>query len=363
MVNKSLILANEYLNKLLNEDYSQSFELKGVGSTLDLFVALEKLRVKLAFYKAQNDAHNEKINTDTACIIHDLKTPLAIIMGYAECLKDGINDKDYADLIIEKVNLLNNRIIKLLDVSKTKTTSENDKTIINIRDFLPSEFNKYKKLALNNGLSYKINKKIPDCNIYANKNDLASVVQNLVTNAISYNKPKGKIKITIRRYKYFICILVSDSGVGIPKEDLPFVFDKFYKGDKSRTNMSGSGLGLYLVKEIVENHNGKVAIHSKKGKGTIMAILLPILEPHTMGLTSNMINDLPYTPKLLFFLFGGVFLGATYRLLKFEETYNFKYLWAGILSIFLFPITWIADILSILLTNQITYLSGFENKK
>lgn len=349
--------ANKYLDKLLNEDYGESFDIVGFGKYRDFLVALEKLRVKLAFEKSKNDNVIEQINKNTAGIIHDLKTPLAIIMGYAECLRDDIDDTDYASLIIDKVMQLNEQVLKLLEVQKSQEKKE--KVVVDCQDFLKEEFLKYKKLAESKNIKYKVDKHIVNGEFYINKEDISRVIQNVISNAINYNKKKGSIKIKTYRYHYFMCIKVKDNGIGINKEDLPFIFDMYYRGDKSRTNTSSSGVGLFVVKQIVDSYGGQVKVFSKPNKGTTVYILLPLLEPNIRSLTSKMIDALPYFPKLAFFFFFGWILSPMYRFLKFDETYNLKYFFSGLILIPFFLVGWASDFLSILLTNQITFLCNF----
>ncbi len=350
--------ANNYLDKLINGEYGESFDVVGFGKYRDFLIALEKLRVKLAFEQHNNVVAQQQIHKNTAGIIHDLKTPLAIIMGYAECLRDQIDDTDYASLIIAKVLQLNDQVLKLLEIQKTEKKAP--KMVVDCRSFLLEEFVKYKKFAESKNITYKIDKHIFKGDLYINKEEISRVIQNIISNAINYNKDGGSIKIKTYRYKYFICIAVKDTGIGIKKEDMPFIFDMYYKGDKSRTNTSSSGVGLYVVKQIIDSYGGKIKVYSKPQKGSTFYIFLPLLEPNIKSVTSKMIDAFPYYVKVIFFLFFGFILSPMYRFLKFEETYNTKYLFSGLILIPFFLIGWLSDLLSIILTNQITFLSNFN---
>lgn len=342
---------------LLSGNYGESFDIIGFGKYRDFLVALEKLRVKLAFEQNNNTIALEQISKNTAGIIHDLKTPLAIIMGYAECLRDNIDDTDYASLIIDKVMQLNEQVLKLLEVQNSE--KKQVKTVVDCRSFLLEEFLKYKKLAESKNISYKVDKRIFKGELYVNKEEISRVIQNVISNAINYNKKNGSIRIKTYRYRYFMCISIKDTGIGISKEDMPFIFDMYYKVDKSRTNTSSSGVGLCVVKQIIDSYGGKVKVFSKPNKGTTFYIFLPLLEPNIKSLTSKMIDAFPYFHKLILFFFLGFIWSPMYRFLKFEETYNFKYLFSGLILIPFFLIGWVADFLSILLTNQITFLGNF----
>lgn len=116
-----------------------------------------------------------------------------------------------------------------------------------------------------------------DCVVKGSNAHLKRLLTNLVQNAIDYNKPHGEIQVSMKKQAEQIKLKITDTGIGIPEKDLPNIFDRFYKVDQARTKQSGgAGLGLSIVKEIVEMHAAQISIESKLNKGTTITILFPL---------------------------------------------------------------------------------------
>jgi len=223
----------------------------------------------------------EKIKADfVASVSHELKTPLTTIKGFVETLEDEAVGKEEAHHFLGIIKKHTNRLINLVSDLLLLSRLEDKKQRLEIEDVdlrrLISDI-----LAI---LRDKIDKKklkleclIPD-NLPMIKGDsflLEQLFVNVIDNAINYTK-EGKIKLKVMPLNKKIKIEISDTGVGIPAEHLPRIFERFYRVDKTRSReLGGTGLGLSIVKHIVLTHNGKIDVKSKVGKGTTFTIILP----------------------------------------------------------------------------------------
>ncbi len=216
-----------------------------------------------------------------ANVSHELKTPLTSIKGYVETLLDGaLEDKDHGrkflKIVAEHTERLNQLITDLLDLS----TIESQKVLL-----LSEEFD-LKKLvqrvvcnyhAQISKLRLEISNELPnDLMIKADPGRMEQVLTNLIDNAIKFNKPGGFIRISSNIMAGRIGIVVEDSGIGIPHNDVPRIFERFYRVDKARSRaLGGTGLGLSIVKHIVELHHGSVGVESTDGFGSRFWFSLP----------------------------------------------------------------------------------------
>lgn len=226
---------------------------------------------------------NEKILL--ASISHDLKTPLAAITSHVEGILLGVvkepdDIKKYAQIIINRATTLNGMIDDILQHTKSELNQLSiELEEVYTKDYFEEVFQEIKQDAMQKGMKIKFSE-IPNVILKLDKRRIEEVLYNLVVNSIKYGKNGGVISIRcfvketpIRAF----AISVKDDGMGIAACDLPFVFDKFYRGDKARTqNISGSGLGLSISKYIVEQHGGKIELDSVLGYGTEVNFYIPI---------------------------------------------------------------------------------------
>ncbi len=223
---------------------------------------------------------NEKILM--ASISHDLKTPLATVQGYLESICLGVvSDKRdirrYCENALNKILLLDSMTKDILEHSK----AELHQLSIDKKEVYSEEFFKELSILLSfdaksRGLSLTVGE-IPNVIISLDQTRIAQVLENLVGNSIKYGEKGGRIKLSFSQDGEFFFVAVKDNGQGISPEDLPFIFDRFFRGDKSRTqNVPGSGLGLSIVKYIVEQHGGTIECDSVPGVGTEMRFSLKL---------------------------------------------------------------------------------------
>lgn len=213
---------------------------------------------------------------------HELKTPITSIKGYTELLEsDMVFDeevkKDFLLRIKKETENMANLINDILTISKLET-KEVELVIEEIRVYpLVDEVVKtFAPLARSLDVQVKI-----DCKplvIHANPGQMKELIGNLLSNAIKYNRPGGLVTITIQNHHNTLMIKVEDTGVGIPKESLNRIFERFYRVDKGRSKkIGGTGLGLSIVKHIVAYYKGNIELESQVDIGTKMIITLPVL--------------------------------------------------------------------------------------
>ncbi len=230
-------------------------------------------------FMAEQILKNDRLKNEfIASVSHELRTPLTSIKGWAATIKAGnLEDKaeilDGLDIIEKESDRLTLLVEDLLDFSKLisgKVTLAKDYIDItnNIRyiekHFIPRA--NRQKIHFN----VKIEKNLPL--LYADSNRINQVIINVLDNSFKFTDENGLVELSSYRKGNNVVIKVEDNGIGIPKEDLPFVMDKFFKG---KSNLSKTGLGLSISKEIVNLHNGHIEIFSELGKGTQVYISLP----------------------------------------------------------------------------------------
>jgi signal transduction histidine kinase len=183
----------------------------------------------------------------------------------------------------EKINSLYEEIIRISkivnDLDKLSFYDNNtitlDKQQFNIKTILLKIINNFDKELNNKNIT--INIQGEDIKIIADKDKITQVFINLISNAIKYTNNNGKIDICIDLNNKMARVVIKDNGIGISREDLPYIFERFYRADKSRTRSTGgSGIGLSIVKNIIDTHNGEIIIDSELHKGTSVTVLLPL---------------------------------------------------------------------------------------
>ena len=249
----------------------------------ELCKSFEEMRQRLKD-NAEEKINGEKENkTLISNIAHDLKTPITAVKGYAEGLMDGVADTQekrdkYIKTIYNKANEMDTLINELTLYAKIDTNRiPYNFAKINVADY----FNDcIEELGLdleskNIGLAY-FNYTDEKTQIIADPEQLRRVIHNIIGNSIKYlDKQKGLINIRIKDVGDFIQVEIEDNGRGISARDLPYIFDRFYRADASRNSATGgSGIGLSIVKKIIEDHGGKIWATSKESIGTVMYFVI-----------------------------------------------------------------------------------------
>jgi signal transduction histidine kinase len=224
----------------------------------------------------------DKVRTDfVANVSHELKTPLTSIRGFVETLEDGaINDRDNARrflaIIKKHTERLGNIIDDLLRLSELESGGGIEMAEFDLNGLIGEVV-----MGFGHALSAKqqnltVAHTTDDFIIRGDRDKLEQVFVNLIDNAIKYTKQGGRIEIRLAEAEGLVTVTVEDNGIGIPKDDVERVFERFYRVDKARSReVGGTGLGLSIAKHIVLAHNGNIGVESEVGKGTRIVVKLP----------------------------------------------------------------------------------------
>jgi signal transduction histidine kinase len=224
---------------------------------------------------------NERLRRNmTADIAHELRTPLSNLRGYLEAASDGLVKMDDAAVhsLGEEASSLSRLVDDLQELSLADAGEL--KLIIQPEDIshLITEtvtVLQAKASVKNINISTDLPSKLPEANVDSHR--IKQVLYNLLDNAVAHTGPEGRITVTARQEEDCLYISVADTGEGIPAEDLPLIFERFYRVDKSRTRATGgTGLGLTIAKRLVEAHGGRIDVRSRSGQGTTFTFSLPI---------------------------------------------------------------------------------------
>ena len=346
------------LMKLQEGNIYEPIKEEGAGVYRAITRRLETLRLTLVKTQDIETEGARRNNMAIASVAHDMKTPLTIIAGYAECMSDGMDDKDYPALILQKTEQMNDMVLGLVEESHQARGNEASKmSLQNAREYFAGAFERLIPVAEKKGIQLKV-KRAPNAQIRIDSYQFGRVLQNLITNAIKYSATGTTIKVSFRLWAKTLRISVKDHGIGIARESIPFIFDQFYTEDKTRSDSSSNGLGLYITKEIVRAHGGNIYVMSKKGKGSTFTVVLPV-EPdinEKVTLTGKF-DKLRLWQKLSVELFLGWLMASLYRIVRFFETRNTSTFMFGMLCIALFPFAWMIDFLSICVYGRIAFLA------
>ncbi len=301
VINKNIlyVLRNHIINAFLNEK-KDSFPVDK-QTVLDLYYEDKYYKIYCSPIQDKSKGDNaigtllimqdvtniqklENIRSEfVSNVTHELKTPLTSIKGFTDTLKSGaIKDEKVAERFLDIIDIeaerLHNLIGDILNLSEIETMKQDIavqeyffEDILNevIAIIRPSADKK--KVSI----SYKIDPSISK--IMMNKDRLKQILINLIDNGVKYNKSNGEVNIYCIRQKDMLELHIIDNGIGIPKEHIPRLFERFYRVDKGRSrNQGGTGLGLSIVKHIVQLYNGTIKVKSEVGKGTEFIIKLPI---------------------------------------------------------------------------------------
>lgn len=258
-------------------------DVEGKDEFSELCQDFEEMRRRLKESTEEKSLMEKENRELISNISHDLKTPITAVKGYVEGIMDGVADTPekmdrYVRTIYNKTNEMDHLINELTFYSKIDTNRiPYTFSKLNVEDYFEDCSEEVGLELETRGIELVYANYVEkDVMVIADGEQIRRVIHNIISNAIKYmDKPKGIIQIRIKDVGDFIQIEIEDNGKGIGPKDLPYIFDRFYRTDVSRnSSKGGSGIGLSIVKKILEDHGGKVWATSRLGIGTIMYFVL-----------------------------------------------------------------------------------------
>ncbi len=317
-----LILFDSFVNfdqktklQLVSINYQQlNFAVIILFGAVLIFLLYLIRRYEINRIKLGTQLKLEKVETDTlrkldhlksqffTNISHEFRTPLTLILGQIESvMSSGIEAREKAKLQVAKRNArrLLTLINQLLDLSKLETGNmELNVSQHNIVTFIKNLFYSFESLAATKKIRLLFESDSTYLPVVFDLDKMENVFYNLVSNAVKFSKIHGEVKISIKlNDMQSVEIQISDDGIGIPAEQISGIFDRFYQVDNSSTrNYEGTGIGLALVKELIELHKGKVTVKSIEGEGSIFTVILPVgdVKPEIKTCNSLVSNDIDF---------------------------------------------------------------------
>jgi len=282
---------NKYISLLIHNDPAYLFSallIFSLSSYLVVFITsslFERLRiVEQKLKEANNDLlEKDKIKDEyVKRLTHDIKGHISAIKINLEVVQNQFvapldeKNKEYIEKAYNRTQRMNEFIYDLLSLSNMRLKNKFDKENFEIEEMLNSALNLNQSFADSKNITISTEFNISNPNYKGIRSSIEEVVSNLIQNAIKYTPIGGKVNINAVSDNIHFNVVVTDTGFGIPKEDLPFIFDEFYRASNVKNTIKdGTGLGLSLVKTIVERHLGTVRAESTQGKGSKFIVNLP----------------------------------------------------------------------------------------
>ncbi|MGA5689595.1 cell wall metabolism sensor histidine kinase WalK [Cytobacillus pseudoceanisediminis] len=276
--------------ELLNERDSVILDYSSKSKTLILRANFSVIQKETGFVNGlitvlHDITEQEKIDMErrefVANVSHELRTPLTTMRSYLEALAEGAwRDEEIAPNFLDVTQNETERMIRLVNdlLQLSKMDSKDYRLTKDWTDFIFFYNRIIDRFEMTKQQNVTFERKLPDHSAFVeiDEDKLTQVLDNIISNALKYSPEGGKVTFSIEEKDEFIIVSVSDQGVGIPKENIDQIFERFYRVDKARTRkLGGTGLGLAIAKEMVEAHGGKIWAASTEGKGTTISFSLP----------------------------------------------------------------------------------------
>lgn len=212
---------------------------------------------------------------------HELKTPISVLRGIVETLLEEEEDqrkRHFLEKALRRIEQMQSLVEDLLTLTKLESGRERlNLSEFKLRELVEEVYDSLEQEFVKREVSFE-NLVSEDFKMFADRQKLLLLLRNLIDNAVKYNKKGGNVWVRAKKEGNKQVLEVEDTGIGIPPEHVPYIFERFYRVDKGRSReMGGTGLGLSIVKHIVFLHGGEIMVHSKPGEGSRFFIIIPIL--------------------------------------------------------------------------------------
>jgi PAS domain S-box-containing protein len=293
MIDNALSMSEDALTEL-----TQELEVGGNGEEKKvIYVARcrpfkDRIGRKLGIITVLSDiTYLKEINQHksdfVSMVAHEIKNPMSSVLAQIQVIQDELagdvtqKQGEILGRVSERIKGLATLSSELLNLAKKEAgLATLERIKCNMAEILKEQVDFHYQKARAKGIRLELDQ-LPDLpHVLANKQNMEEVLSNLITNAINYTPEKGKITVSARPEKFYLCIRVTDTGLGIAKEDLYRIFDRFYRVKNEKTRyIIGTGLGLPIVKSIVEAHDGMIRVESKPDYGSTFSVYIPLITP------------------------------------------------------------------------------------
>jgi signal transduction histidine kinase len=252
--------------------------LEVLNETREAWYEAERLKDLSDYFKRLNDLKDEVMST----LSHDLKNPLSTISIQVSLLRGhGVTTDEKGELYLQRINRsvekMRELIVRLLDLARLETGQSLELQPHSLREILTAAVEENQSLARAKGISATLIEPVPDAELTVDGVRIHEVFDNLLSNGIKFTRVGGHVIVTATVTDTDYKVTFQDTGMGIPKADLPHIFDRFHRvNDTDHLNVEGSGLGLAICKSIIEQHHGTITVDSEVGIGSAFTVKLPL---------------------------------------------------------------------------------------
>lgn len=272
------------LERMRRDDYRVKFPRYPYGELNVIADTVTQMAGEIREHLEQVEREKKVRQEFFSNVSHELKTPITSVRGYAELLdggfvKDRETEKDFISRILKESENMTTLIDDILMISRLESgEAQVTFSMVKLDRLLEETVRSLEPAAAAGEIQVET-----DCEpvvLEANVKQMRELFSNLLTNAVKYNRPGGRVWASLRREGEEVCIRVRDTGCGIPPEDIGHIFERFYRVDKGRSRrQGGTGLGLSIVKHVVEYYGGNVAVRSEPGAGSEFVVRIPVKSP------------------------------------------------------------------------------------